>query len=95
MGIKEISFKLYHSQILGITGAQACGKSTLLKLIYGIISTSEGIILHDGKRVGCKELSAAILSNYKKCGSISNIYSAKLLIMGYLIKPYKKGQPIY
>jgi ABC-2 type transport system ATP-binding protein len=56
IGIKDISFKLYQNQILGITGAQACGKSTLLKLVCGIMPASDGVIMYCGKRVGCKEL---------------------------------------
>ena len=40
--LKDISFKLYRGETLGLIGANGAGKSTLLKLINGLIRPDTG-----------------------------------------------------
>lgn len=47
--LREITFELYPSEILGIIGPNGAGKSTLLYILLGIIQPSEGEIFYFGK----------------------------------------------
>lgn len=43
-GLKDVSFKLYAGETLGIIGGNGAGKSTLLRLLAGIIEPDQGYI---------------------------------------------------
>jgi ATP-binding cassette subfamily B protein len=43
--LKDISFKVYYGQKVGIVGALGCGKSTIFKLILRLIHGAEGKII--------------------------------------------------
>lgn len=43
-GLKDVSFKLYAGETLGIIGGNGAGKSTLLRLLAGIIEPDRGSI---------------------------------------------------
>jgi len=60
LGIKDVSFDVYEGHVVGILGSKKCGKSTLLKLIAGIIKPSSGKILYKGARVTSGELREAV-----------------------------------
>jgi len=47
--VKDLSFDLYHGNVLGIIGANGAGKSTLLRAIAGILPPTEGRIMVNGK----------------------------------------------
>ena len=52
-----------HGKITGIVGANGCGKSTLIKSLFGIVPIKEGSILLDGVNSGSmakKDLSALV-----------------------------------
>jgi len=53
--LNNISFDLYHGETLGVIGRNGVGKSTLLRLIAGIISPDKGEITNHG-------ISASLLS---------------------------------
>ena len=53
--LKNISFDLCHGETLGVIGRNGVGKSTLLRLIAGIISPDKGEIINHG-------VSASLLS---------------------------------
>ena len=57
--IKDISFKIYHGESLGIIGATGSGKTTLLNLLMRFYDVSEGRILIDG--VDIKEIPLTVL----------------------------------
>lgn len=40
--LKDVSFKLYHGETLGVIGRNGVGKSTLLRVLAGIISPNRG-----------------------------------------------------
>ncbi len=52
----NISFDLYESQSLGIIGVNGAGKSTILKIIAGVIAPSSGEIIKHGRVTALLEL---------------------------------------
>ena len=56
LGIKGVSFDISKGKIIGLIGEKKCGKSTLLKLIAGVIRPSSGSILYKGMRVNSQQL---------------------------------------
>lgn len=56
--LKDISFKLYYGETLGIIGRNGVGKSTLLKVMANIISPNQGSISHNGMRASLLALQA-------------------------------------
>ncbi|MCB1617021.1 MAG: ABC transporter ATP-binding protein [Pseudomonadales bacterium] len=52
---KDLSFKLYEGETLGIIGKNGAGKSTLMKLMAGIINADKGTVV---RRVGTVQLLA-------------------------------------
>jgi branched-chain amino acid transport system ATP-binding protein len=49
--LRDISFHVGAGEIVALVGANAAGKSTILKAIAGLISLDSGTILFDGKRI--------------------------------------------
>jgi len=49
--VKDVSFKLYEGETLGVVGESGCGKSTLARAIIGLVKASEGEILWLGKNL--------------------------------------------
>ena len=47
--VKNVSFKLYAGETLGVVGESGCGKSTLARAIIGLVQSSAGNILWLGK----------------------------------------------
>lgn len=46
--LKDISFDVYDGEFLSILGASGCGKTTLLRIIIGLLSPNSGSIFKDG-----------------------------------------------
>ncbi|KUM04288.1 peptidase domain-containing ABC transporter [Chromobacterium subtsugae] len=59
--LKDLNLTVPAGQCLAITGASGCGKTTLLKLMLGLMEPTEGEIL-----VGGIQLKQLGLSNYRK-----------------------------
>ncbi len=53
---KDISFDLFEGETLGIIGVNGAGKSTILKIIAGVINPSSGEILRHGRVTALLEL---------------------------------------
>jgi lipopolysaccharide transport system ATP-binding protein len=53
--LKDVSFDVYHGETLGVIGRNGVGKSTLLRLLAGLISPDKGRVVNHG-------VSATLLS---------------------------------
>ena len=49
--LNEVSFKVKPGEFLSILGPSGCGKTTLLKILIGIETPSDGTILKDGNDI--------------------------------------------
>lgn len=56
VGIKDVSFNIHKGHIVGIVGNKKCGKSTILKIISGMIKPTSGKILYKGSRLTGNQL---------------------------------------
>ncbi len=52
--LDNVSLKINDNQITGLIGHTGCGKSTLVQLLNGLISPSEGEVLLDGRDINKK-----------------------------------------
>jgi len=49
--IKDLSFQLQHSELLGLVGPNGCGKTSIIKSLSRVLSPTSGRILLDGKEL--------------------------------------------
>lgn len=49
--LQDISFSIKSGDILGVIGQSGCGKTTLLKLIFGKLDADQGQLLWQGKKI--------------------------------------------
>ena len=52
LALDDVSFTLERGKIIGLLGPNASGKTTLIKLINGLITPTSGQVLINGKRPG-------------------------------------------
>jgi lipopolysaccharide transport system ATP-binding protein len=74
---KNISFSLYQGETLGIIGVNGAGKSTILKIIAGVIEATSGEIIRGGRVTALLELGTGF--NQEMSG-YDNIYLNGTLI---------------
>jgi peptide/nickel transport system ATP-binding protein len=48
LAVNDVSFKIYEGEALGLVGESGCGKTTLSRILLGLIPTSEGSIIYKG-----------------------------------------------
>ena len=77
--LKNISFSIKKGEAVGIIGVNGSGKSTILKIITGVLSKTSGEIEINGKVAALLELGAGFNIEYT---GIENIYLNGLM-MGY------------
>ena len=58
--VKDVSFKLYPGEVLGLTGLVGAGRSELLETVFGNKQIKSGTILIDGKEVKIRNPKDAI-----------------------------------
>ncbi len=59
-GVKEASFTLHRSEILGVCGLMGAGRTELMKLIYGAYAKTEGELLLDGEVIDIRSTQQAL-----------------------------------
>lgn len=62
--LKGISFNVYPGEILGLVGKSGCGKSTMLKILCGLLEPDAGSIQMHSNEVGLVFQSSALLNSY-------------------------------
>ena len=64
--LRDLSFRIEKGESVGLIGANGAGKSTVMKLLLGLLTPKSGEILVDGVPVGKKTL-AEIRRNRCSC----------------------------
>ena len=77
--LKDVSFKIYQGEKVGVIGYNAAGKSTLLKTIVGIYKPDNGTVVAHGKISPLLTLGAGFDNNFS---GAKNIY-LNGAILGY------------
>ena len=49
--LKDVNYTIAAGEIVCLLGGNACGKSTTMKTIMGIVRPTTGTVLFDGKRI--------------------------------------------
>ena len=81
--LKDVTFDLYHGETLGVVGRNAAGKSTLLRLLAGIIDHDRGVFVNHG-------FTAALLS--LQTGFVPYLTGRQNAILGGLLLGLRKTQ---
>ena len=85
--VKDVSFELYQGETLGIIGRNGVGKSTLLRLMAGVIKPNQGTFVNNGYKASLLSLQLGFI--YHLTGRETALLSG--MIMG-LRKPEIKAK---
>ena len=55
VAVDKVSFELQKGKILGLLGKNGAGKSTIFRIILGILEADSGQVLIDGKKYNIKD----------------------------------------
>ena len=73
LAVKNVSFKVSKSNIIGLLGPNGCGKSTTIGMMLGLIKPSSGTVLINGKNK-INKLSILLLDNIEVGSYLRNTY---------------------
>ena len=80
--LNGVSFNIYRGETAGIIGTNGSGKSTILKIITGVLNPTQGEVQVDGRISALLELGAGFNMEYT---GVENIY-LNAAILGYTKK---------
>ena len=69
--LKGVDMKIYQGETVGIIGTNGSGKSTILKIITGVLNPTSGRVLVNGRISALLELGAGFNMEYN---GIENVY---------------------
>ncbi len=87
--LKDVNFKVKRGEALGIVGKNGSGKSTILKIITGVLQQTEGEVKLNGRIAALLELGAGFNGEYN---GFENIY-LNGTIMGFTRAEMEKKIP--
>lgn len=64
MAVNEASFELHRGEILGVAGLLGSGRTTLLRLLFGVIQPERGLIKLEGQPVQIGSIQDAVASGF-------------------------------
>lgn len=89
--LNDISFQIEKGECVGLIGLNGSGKSTILKILAGVLTQSEGKIDIEGKVSALLELGAGFNPEYT---GFENIY-LNAMMMGFSKKETDENCKIY
>ena len=91
--VNHVNIALYEGEILGISGENGAGKSTMLMIISGVLQADSGDVFFMGKRANYKNpkesIDAGISIIYQELTDLGNLSVAENIFLGRL--PRKNG----
>lgn len=75
--LKDVNIDIYRGETVGIIGTNGSGKSTILKIITGVLTATSGNLIVDGRISALLELGAGFNMEYT---GIENIYLNGVMI---------------
>ena len=78
--LKHISFDIHRGEVVGLVGTNGSGKSTMLKIIAGVLEPSEGSVKVHGNIAPLIELGAGF---DPELTARENIYYLNVALVGY------------
>ena len=61
--LKDVSFDVYHGETLGVVGRNGAGKSSLLRVLAGIVNPDKGRVINYGVSVSLLSLQVGFVNN--------------------------------